>query len=60
MLYVCDVTYSTLINVAVLKDFYILFSSMLMYVIGSGRREQDCTVFVTGLYSVWSNELHKQ
>ena len=66
MRYVCDLTYSTLINVAVLKDLYILFSSMLLSVIGSGRREQectvvqDCTVFGTGLYSVWSNELHHQ
>ena len=53
MLYVCDLTYSTLINVAVLTDLYILFSSMLLSVIGSGRREEDCTVFGTGLYSVW-------
>ena len=53
MLYVCDLTYSTLINVAVLTNLYFLFSSVLLSVIGSGRRKQDCTVFGTGLYSVW-------
>ena len=52
MLYVRVWTYSTLIAVAVLKDLYILFSSVLLSVIGSGRRKKDCTVFGTGLYSV--------
>jgi len=46
MLYVCDLKYSTLITVTMLKDLYISFSSMLLSVIGSGRREQDCTVFI--------------
>jgi hypothetical protein len=48
-----DLTYSTLINVAVLTDLDILFSSVLLSVIGSGRSEQDYTVFGTVLYSVW-------